>query len=46
MQMCQQMATREGVSLYTHVIASHEVQTIVDYTGDQHFGLSEKWGQT
>jgi nucleotide-binding universal stress UspA family protein len=35
----QQMASREGVSLYTHVIAGHEVQTIVDYTREHHFDL-------
>lgn len=35
----QQMANREGVSLHTHVIAGHEVQTIVDYVRDHHFDL-------
>ena len=35
----QQMANREGVSLHTHVIAGHEVQTIVDYVREHHFDL-------
>ena len=35
----QQMASREDISLHTHVIAGHEVQTIVDYTREHHFDL-------
>jgi nucleotide-binding universal stress UspA family protein len=35
----QQIANREGVSLHTHVIAGHEVQTIVDYAKEHHFDL-------
>jgi nucleotide-binding universal stress UspA family protein len=35
----QQMASGEDISLHTHVIAGHEVQTIVDYTREHHFDL-------
>ena len=35
----QQMASGEDISLHTHVIAGHEVQTIVEYTKKHHFDL-------
>jgi len=38
-QEAREMAVREGVSLHTHVIAGHEVQTIVDYVREHHFDL-------
>lgn len=35
----KELALKEGVILHTHVIAGHEVKTIVDFTRDHHFDL-------
>jgi nucleotide-binding universal stress UspA family protein len=38
-QESREMAAKEGIPLQTHVIAGHEVQTIVDYVREGHFDL-------
>jgi len=38
-QESREMAAKEGVSLQTHVMAGHEVQTIVDYVRERHVDL-------
>ncbi len=38
-QEAKEMATREGVTLHTHVVPGHEVQAIVDFAREHHFGL-------
>lgn len=35
----QQMANKEGIHIFTHVIPGHEVKTIVDFARDHHFDL-------
>lgn len=35
----REMAAKEGVVLHTRIVPGHEVETLVDYTRDNHFDL-------